>query len=365
MSEIAAEVGSVSIYTTPSIHERVGDFSHFDDSRIQWVLQEHSESKPEFLARIEERTEVIDFLIAFPFYGHILDYTAYARFDPHCEYLLFSFDLNGMIGRNPALTTKVYNYIKYPLKKIILRRIDRLLVEYAPIAEYVGSERPSIDVNSFTPVLYSNSGDSYALTGREHQGSPTNITITTPGMIDSTRRDYHELIDALDKLPRGQLEKVELVLLGKPIGKYGSTVIKRTESLKDDGMGLEYYTDWIPTDTFERKLRATDFLVSPLRTQRTIDGFTEQYGTTKGSGAISDAISYGTPLMLPSWFDVPERAEPAIHTYKNRTDLSTILTGLLQDEMLRQEWFESALRAAERYTKPRQSDYLRQIICET
>ncbi|GAB3691616.1 hypothetical protein GCM10028857_29210 [Salinarchaeum chitinilyticum] len=184
-------------------------------------------------------------------------------------------------------------------------------------------------------------------------------------MIDSTRRDYHELIDALDKLPRGQLEKVELVLLGKPIGKYGSTVIKRTESLKDDGMGLEYYTDWIPTDTFERKLRATDFLVSPLRTQRTIDGFTEQYGTTKGSGAISDAISYGTPLMLPSWFDVPERAEPAIHTYKNRTDLSTILTGLLQDEMLRQEWFESALRAAERYTKPRQSDYLRQIICET
>lgn len=360
VEEIATEVGSVTIFTTPDIYKRVKNSSRFDESPNQWVVKNHSESERGYLSRVEQRiNEKVDFLIVFPFYGDIFDYISYVGFDPCCEYLLYSFDLNGMIGRNPTLTPKVYNYLKYPLKKAILRRIDRLLVEFSPIAEYAASEKLSVDIESFTPVLYSNPEDLDSSIGEQR---PNSITVTIPGMIDSTRRDYDEVLEALNNLPKERIGRIELILLGKPVGDYGATVIERAKRLRSDGMDLEYYKDWIPTDTFAEKLNTTDLLVSPLHRQRPIDGFIEQYGRSKGTGVISDAISYATPLLLPSWFEVPKRTKSGIHTYRDSTDLRSIIIDLIENENHRREWFDGALEMAQQYSKSKQSARLRRII---
>ncbi|MDB2294119.1 hypothetical protein PM085_18005 [Halorubrum ezzemoulense] len=365
VAEIAVELGPVSIFTTSSIYERVGGSSAFDVPPDEWDLKGHSESKREYLARVEQRaSEHIDILISFPFYGHVFDYTAYVNFEPDCEYLLYSFDINSMLGRNPTFIPKIYNYLKYPMKKAILQRVDRLLVEFSPIAEYVSSTNSSVDVETFTPIL-SNSVESDSSKDKHNQQERDSLTVTIPGMIDSTRRNYDEVLEALNALSQERKEEIELVLLGKPVGDYGSTVIQRAKSLENEGVKLEYYTDWIPTDTFAKKLNSTDLLVSPLCRQRPIDGFVEEYGKSKGSGAISDAISYATPLLFPSWFEVPELAEPGIHTYRDEADLQEMFTELLNDSDYRREWFNGAQEMARRYSKSKQKERLQRIVDKT
>jgi len=363
VAEITTEMCPVSVFTTSEIYERVEGSFAFDESPNEWIVKRHSESKREYLARVEQRTkEDIDILIAFPFYGHILDYTTYVGFNPQCDYILYSFDLNGMIGRNPTISPKVYNYLKYPLKRAILHRVDQLLVEFSPIAEYVASKEPSLNVDYFTPILHSNLGELDDSIERCNQARFKSLAVTIPGMIDSTRRNYSELLEALNTLPEGRKKQIKLTLLGKPVGDYGSTIIERAKDLQRDGMKLEYYTDWIPFDTFTRKLNSTDVLVSPLHRQRPIDGFVEEYGKSKYSGAISDAISYGTPLLLPSWFEVPERTEPGVHTYQDSTELQRTLTELIVNEDYRRKWFDGACEMSQRYSKPKQRARLRQII---
>jgi glycosyltransferase involved in cell wall biosynthesis len=339
------------------------DSFHFDEQSNEWVIKKRSESDREYLARVEQKANrEIDVLITFPFYGNIFNYTTYAQFDPKCVYLLYAFDVNGILGMNIAFTPKLYNYLKYPLKKAILQRVDRLLVEFSPIAEYVASEEPSIDVESFTPILSSDTREPNDSKRGNEKEEINSVSVTIPGMIDSTRRNYDDVLEALNILPEKQKEQIELTLLGKPVNNYGSTIIEQAKNLQSDGMELEYYTDWIPTDTFNQKLRSTDFLISPLRRQRSIDGFVEQYGKSKGSGALSDAISYATPLLLPCWFEVPEQTKPGIHTYQDVSDLQRTLSDLIENESHRQEWFDDAQKMSRRYSKPKQRERLRQII---
>ena len=363
VAKIATEIGSVSIFSTREIYDRVKNTSCRNEHLIDWVVMKHLESEREFLARVENKIDAgIDILISFPFYGNILDYMNYASFNPDCEYFLYAFDINSILGINPTLTLEMYNYLKYPLKKMILYRTDHILVEYPTIAKYVSSENPSISVESFTPVLYDSSEKSGLSVRRHEQRRPNLLTITVPGMIDSTRRNYNELLEALNKLPEERKEQIRLILLGKPIGDYGSTIIERAKSLQKDGIRLEYYTDWIPSDTFARKLNSTDVLVNPLRRHRPIDGFVEQYGKSKGSGAIGNSISYATPLLLPSWFEVPEQTEPGIDTYHDSAGLQRILTKLIENDDYRREWSDGAWKMAQDYSKSRQSERLQQII---
>ncbi|MDL0130809.1 glycosyltransferase [Halobacterium salinarum] len=356
LCEIASGKYNIEVFTTASIKERVKD-GLSSPSGLEWSIKKGTHSKRDYLSHVEQRTAAdVDMLFAFPFYGNIFDFRHYAQFSPHCPYIQIAYEINGWAGERPAPTSEFYNFAKYPLKRWMLRRIDTLLVEFDTIQEYARSRLPETNIETFTPVI-SNPDDTKPSQTRDH----SEIVITVPGMVDGTRRNYNLLLEALTKLPQGHAESIEVVLLGTPQGEYGEKILRRAEDLETVGE-VTCFRDWIPTGTFEHHLQRTDVLVSPLRQTRQINGFVEEYGLSKGSGAIADAIRQTTPLLLPEWFKVPDRVNSGIQTFRGVEGLSNELFRMISNEAYFSDLRDGANRMSKQYTIPKQQERLSEIV---
>jgi glycosyltransferase involved in cell wall biosynthesis len=350
---VAAGPTDVTVFTTGEVRQRieatVGD-------AVDWVVRHPDASLGAFLSRVEAASDGLDALWSFPLYGTVIDYVRYARFTPDCPFIMYAFDLNGWVGAEPVPTPKVYNYLKYPLRRMLLRRIDGLVVEFRPVKEYAAA-RLSTPVHTYTPVL---TDDEQVARATDSERT----TITVPGMIDETRRDYGTLLDAFQGRP--PRDDVELVLLGRPVGDYGQQILKRCELLREKGWKVTTFTNWIPTVEFSSQLARTDLLVGPLRESRPIDGFREYYGQTKGSGVISDALRYGLPIALPDWYLVPEAIEPATLSFGSVAELADTILRFATDSTKRQALHESAHNVASAYhvepQRKRLNDILTQVV---
>lgn len=357
LSKLVACRHDVTIFTTAAIEHRIrSELAPL--SNVEWMLMQESDSKRDYLRLVEQETlESIDALIAFPFYGNIFDYLHYARFSPNCPYLQIAYEINGWSGKRPAFTPELYNFVKYPLKRKMLNRVDVLLVEYDTIRDYARDLIPRTKVETFTPVVWDEQNSSTA------QGqNDDRVVVTIPGMIDQTRRDYEVVLEAVNILPREHADSIEIVFLGSSQGQYGERIIDRAVKLEQTGASVTYFRNWIPTETFETTLSRTDILVSPLRRTRQINGFVEEYGLSKGSGAISDAIRQSTPLLLPEWFDVPERVSPGIRTFDGAEGLAQIISKFISDEDALDGFEAGAKKISGEYTVEKQERRLARIL---
>lgn len=346
---VAAGPADVTVFTIREVRQRikatVGD-------AVDWVVRRPDASLGTFLSRVETASGALDALWSFPLYGTVIDYVRYARFAPDCPFIMYAFDLNGWVGAEPVPTPKVYNYLKYPLRRRLLQRIDGLVVEFQPVREYAGA-RLSTPVYTYTPVLTDD--ESTAMATESEQ-----TTITVPGMIDETRRDYGTVLNAFQGRP--SRDDIELVLLGRPVGKYGERTLERCEVLRERGWAVTTFSDWIPTEEFSAQLARTDLLVGPLRESRPVDGFREYYGRTKGSGVITDALRYGLPVALPDWYVVPEAIEPAAQLFASPAELDETIARLATSPERRRELHEAARAAASTYRVEPQRERLTDIL---
>jgi hypothetical protein len=348
---IANEVTDLTVFTTADVHERIE--AAVNDG-VRWLLRAADEPLRSFLSRVEDETERLDLLWSFPLYGTVVDYIHYARFNPSCRFLMAAYDTNGWIGRNPVLTPKIYNYLKYPARRWQLRRIDTLVVEFDPIREYV-DQFLSIPVQSFTPVVY-DGDDASGENGRDR------TVITVPGLLDETRRKYDDVVQAFSNTTFQH--DVEIVLLGAPVDGYGERLLARFEALGGDGLTVTTFDDWIAVETFDSYLRNSDLLVGPLRRTRDVDGYREIYGRTKGSGILSDGVRRALPVCLPGWYEIPERHRPATLTYDSPAELRSIIDDIV-DPGRRTPVRNGAQAVANEYRPERQRDRLRRILAES
>ena len=352
---IAADRFRLTVFTTEDIHRRISDDLASDTKISEWIIQESDEGRWSFLDRVEFATRHLDALWAFPFYGNVIDFARYARFEPDCPFVLSLYDTNGWIGRSLTPTPKVYNYIKYPLKRWILRRVDAIAVEYEPIELYLESALNGIPVETFSPVQYD------PMT-QESPDETERLVCTIPGMIDTSRRNYSVVRDAIGQLSQPQKATLEVVLLGRPIGPDGEAVVSAIGDLQTEGLSLRTFEGWIETAAFKRELVRSDILLSPLKRTRQVDGFTEQYGRTKGSGVLGDGIRYATPLVLPDWYQVPDQLRSATRKYASGGELAEVLAALTESDDALQTLRSGAGDAAQYYTKRQQADRLEQIL---
>jgi hypothetical protein len=312
---------SITIFTTSRIYDRLDD-NVKNIPQYEWVLKSRNERLHEYLQRVQTWSSELDILIVFPFYGTVLDYIRFSTFNPNCEYYLYLFNINGWIGKKSVFTPKIFNYLKYPLKQSILRKVDILLVEYEPIRDYAQSYYSKLPIRSFTPVItHSPTDESVTTSGR--------VVITIPGMIDKSRRNYDIVLSAIENLERWQINEFEFVLLGKPIGEYGAEVIKRAEGLKSYGLVVTTFEGWIGPGEFDQYLQSSDLLINPLVRTKKVDGFIEYYGLSKGSGAIADAIRYSLPLLLPEWYNTPNLYSSGISKFSSTEDINRFLTNIV------------------------------------
>jgi glycosyltransferase involved in cell wall biosynthesis len=371
MARIADTNGSVvTVFTTQDIQEKIKDELASSETEINWIVAEPDESEREFLQRIEPLCEQrLDVLIVNTISGSAPQLYTYVRFDPDCPKLLWIYNVRTWL--EPKLCTPLgfkklldYNSRTF-FRRLILWNYDGLLVQYSPWKRYIEQEtnynRP---VYSF-PRIFCETDEVLNKQDISYE-VPTKFTV--PGAIID-KRDYDLVLNGIESR-FDPSDDLELCLLGRPgsaraSAGFGRQILDRCDRLSNQGYGITSYRDWIPQQEFNRQLKNSDVILSPLRQiPKERFGYTELHGQTTGTGAVFDALGYGKPLLLPNEYIIGDEISGLSYRYGPFKEFGDLLERFVRDEQFMISAKEQSLRNAQRFTLNRQRKRFKKILAE-
>ena len=137
------------------------------------------------------------------------------------------------------------------------------------------------------------------------------------GAVEEIRRDYQDLIVALQNLPSDKRKKIELVTLGNSNGGTLNPVLVELMKLVD----VDATDGWISVDEFDDRGGSCHLLISPLKPEM-------EYGTYKGSGTFGDAVYLKKKVIIPSFVDPFHEFEEIAFYYSNIGSLTELFNDL-------------------------------------
>lgn len=145
-----------------------------------------------------------------------------------------------------------------------------------------------------------------------------------PGSVDKNRRDYFLVLKILfsQKYVR---EGWVLILLGRPIGKYGRKVIEYCEQInkKAGTKKIIYFDHYISKESFEKYMSMVDYIIAPVSPK--------QYKFGKDSGALYDIFKYNKyGIINKNYFyqeNLPEIK--SLLTYSESKELESIIASII------------------------------------
>ncbi len=344
----------IIIFTSSSYREKISE--DLDSDTVKWVEQSTEKPRQEFLNNkvTQMCNQSVDILLSFPFYNGINTTTYRTFLSPKCVYVQIVYNANLWTMNRIRWETKLYRYFNLVLRRLLLRKLDAVLVEYSPIKQYL-SGKTNTDIYSFTPLMYDDERV------YERQNTNSQFLITIPGHVTPERRDYETILRTIHN--QLQLRKSDLIieLLGSPRGESGKNILQQCKNLKQDGWSIITHEDWISTEEFDKRIQAADAILAPMRRTKDISVVTERYGISKGSGCFMDAVMHGKPLILPAHYEVPARFEPMVSQYDTESGLAAIIERMMNSP----EKQETAQRhAADTFNIMNQRERLRKILSE-
>ena len=242
------------------------------------------------------------------------------------------------------------------IRRRILNQIDGVLVEYPPFVDLVQRDYKYLKQVHFLPKRY--------FEGVSNNMEKTKTTFTITGTISDNRRDYYTVLDAINHIPEQLKSMLRLVLLGRPIGKYGDMIIERCKSMIADGWDIDYSDEYIPQDIMTQKLQATDVMIAPMKFTYTSGTINERFTYTKGTGTFNDAIRFGTPAIVPVDYNIAAEFASCFLTYSDQHSLSEILSELIEnpDKLLNVK--EATINVMKNFTLPIVQEMFRNIVVD-
>ncbi len=158
------------------------------------------------------------------------------------------------------------------------------------------------------------------------------IRICIPGIIDERKKDYAPVIDALKLLIPLLENSVELILLGKPVGKYGQWVIEEFKKLSSQNLSVISFTGFVEQSKFNEIMFGSHLLLTPTLETTTFRAYKEVYGKTKASGSVGEMVKYGVPNLFPSYIYFDCEMEKIIDRYTTPQTLATALLKFINDK---------------------------------
>ena len=150
-----------------------------------------------------------------------------------------------------------------------------------------------------------------------------------PGAIDISKKDLMLIRRATQLLNQKILEKIEIILLGKPSRDEDLDFCKSWK--KEIGSSLQYFTSFIPDDEFTNVLSKSHFILGLLSIDYEDKYNKEIYGLTKDTGVEAQAIAYGKPLIINDDFKVITEIKNSSISFKDSEDLSKILCKIIEN----------------------------------
>ena len=164
--------------------------------------------------------------------------------------------------------------------------------------------------------------------------SDKEITITIPCTIAAQHRDYGSVLLAIKNIKNKLTKRVQLVLLGQPKGD-GFKIITAFNTLEDENIKIISFREVIPEEEYKDWLKATDFLILPLKQYAKSHIYKEHLGYSKISGGVNDMIRFGIPALISTHYPLDLVLEKMVQRYSSDQLADAILLWVNQGQYLK------------------------------
>lgn len=332
----------VTIFTTKRLYERVLPFFKEDKDDHNWILQQEGETLLNFLKRIEKYcNNKIDLLFINTFYVLPHHQILYYLFRPRCKTVQ-------VVSRIERFFSKWR-----PIRYLSIKQFT--LSVLANVSQYIANKTfPQFDgiwVENRNAYNYAVSAGYkgkiacspfHFYTGKiqrhEYSGKLKCITI---GTLSHERRDYKGLLDTFEKLFDSGRRDVILTLLGAPIDRKGFKILDRCRKLKEKGLDITFYTEYLPEEVVNKKISSADIIINP--------NYVNIYGTAT-FGAIMKAIQFAKPGIYPTNSLHHKELISSSLFYDKIEELPTIIENLLSNPENLNKLSRNALVNSEKFS---------------
>lgn len=176
------------------------------------------------------------------------------------------------------------------------------------------------------------------------------LKIVIPGTVESGRRDYSQAFELLALAEKAGVH-MEIVLAGKPMGKYGDDILMSTKQWQGECTKISGYHETLSQPEFDKQLRSAHFIFLPTMINSiSPGGVKEIYGITKSTGNLYDIIRHAKPAFLPAPLIIPGIVEASCLRYERLTEILERLMNFQKSPGEYDEICRKALNTSRQYT---------------
>ncbi len=242
---------------------------------------------------------------------------------------------------------KIFSTLAGFVKRVVIRKewyyrerflakVSALMFPSQAIEEYVETER----ISKFLPIITPGLPLSFLEEGQVSEfetpkiEDKKTISIVVPGNVDSRRRRYSDLLQAL-QLAKSEFDKpVTITLLGQPKGKRGKRIQESFVAafIGDNKISVRKFDSFVSDKEFSGTMKEASLLVFPINLNARYQIYNERYGKTKISGADADILKFQRPALMPEGYGVANELKPYVKHYNSVRHLSERLIEFVNDE---------------------------------
>lgn len=321
----------VTFFTTEKIYHQVNNGAVFGN--FKWVYFSKKESVKSFFHKHSDLLNASDVVF---FNTLASQFKFFSKFQFNCKTVLRIHNTNAYFSRSIKYSPKwslfylfkdVSHFIRKTIfsldwyyRKKVINKIDYFVFADEKLREYAIKNGLVDEKKTIESIPLAHYSKQY-----EKVQPTVEVVITIPGAIDPRRRDYNLFFDVLEDVASKITSPIKIYFLGRAKGKYADYVMNKFNSISNDKLSVVFYKERVPQSTFSSVLKATDFLVLPLKMSTRYTIYTERYGYTKISGGINDMIHYGKPSILPAAYPLSSDLESITAQYINEKEFSEIV----------------------------------------
>jgi len=326
-------------FVSESVYRNLMVSQDLQDVQINWIVKKEIEGMSDFYKRIVSLSNSNKISTLF------LN-TVEASFDELAIHLnayngksiLTIHNVNYWFNFSPFFFTKSYRLNKSKIR--LKHKVDAFCVLSDNVKKYLIEKfHPNKPIHVFPYCVYEKGKYLPDLS------SQTLLTICVPGSVDGSRRDYAFLLDIYEALLNSK-QIIHLILLGRPVGKYGDSIISRCRSINSNGGTVTFFEGHVNQLIFEKYMMQSHFILSPLA--KSIRG--ESYGVSKETGCFFDMARYSKPGIVPNWIPIQEYLKTSVLTYETSEQLKRIIGNIYNQIDMREEYLKKAEKNSMSYS---------------
>ncbi len=270
----------------------------------------------------------------------------------------------------PTNIFSLYKFISYIFREEILKQRTYWAARFLSEVNYVMFPNTNISKYVYGNIL---NAVEYRLLSPIPMAYPKNVntrpkyqsnkalTVVIPGSVDPKRRNYSEIYEAFQILKTRSEKKIKLIFLGRSNLYVANKVRRSFNRICSEKLEVVFFDKRIPMVEYEKYMYLSDVMLNPIKIETNYHVFKEIYGKTKISGAVTDIVRYGKPLILPQAYNIDMDLNNCCLTYTNIDELVCTILKLTNNKILNNlnESVDSYL------SKIKKNDYIGTLLNET